>query len=119
MAGKLSLSMSPVLKWTDEKLKWNPKLHSGVNSLILPLEDIWYPKLDLTNPYSNTKLQTNDDAVRVYANGAVVMGKVFIYESICFINVQYYPFDTQVSRQTRMMSYLGVGNSFPSRHSSL
>jgi len=100
VAGKISISIAPTLLWVDEKLKWDPNSYSGIDTLVLPLEDIWFPKLDLLNPYTNTKIHTKDDTARVDANGQVFLGTVVILETTCFINVQYYPFDTQVRENT-------------------
>ena len=90
VAGKISISIAPTLLWVDEKLKWDPNSYSGIDTLVLPLEDIWFPKLDLTNPYTNTKIHTKDDTARVNANGQVFLGTVVILETTCVINVQYY-----------------------------
>ena len=100
VAGKISISIAPTLLWVDEKLKWDPNSYSGIDTLVLPLEDIWFPKLDLLNPYTNTKIHTKYDTARVDANGQVFLGTVVILETTCFINVQYYPFDTQVRENT-------------------
>jgi len=96
VSGKFSISTFPVFIWFDENLRWQANQHDGLQSLILPADDIWYPKLDLTNAYSDEDTEVKAGTVRVYSFGMVVMGQRKVMEATCTIDVEFYPFDTQV-----------------------
>ena len=117
VAGKISLSVNPDGVWVDEKLTWDPRVYGGIDTILLTLKDIWYPKLDLLNPYSNNIIYNPDDVIRVYSTGLMVMGKITIYDATCSINVQFYPFDTQVSEQMFIYNIIHNHLSLDNTHS--
>lgn len=92
--------------WKDDLITWDAKDYGGTYSTMLELDDIWYPKLVLTNPYSKLQdLGASWMTVR-FSNtgyGTFVPGAVF--ETICSVDVTYYPFDTQ----TCWMSFTSWG----------
>ena len=93
---KISVSIYPILIWFDENLRWQAKQHDEIQSLIFSADDIWYPKLDLTNAYSDTHTDIDMGTVRVYSFGMAVMAKRTVMRASWSIDVKYYPFDTQV-----------------------
>ena len=86
-----------MFSWTDEKLTWNTSQYADIVSMVFSIEDIWHPKLDLSNSFNNNYFHSNTDVVRVYSNGLTFYTKRIVLEAACGINVEFYPFDTQVS----------------------
>ena len=115
MSGKFSISTFPVFIWFDENLRWQANQHDGLQSLIFSADDIWYPKLDLTNAYSDEDTEVKAGTVRVYYFGMVVMAQRKVMEATCTIDVEYYPFDTQVYRIDFKTKYLALYSLYKSK----
>ena len=64
----------------------------------VPLADIWYPALVLSNPDASDVTIHEDDRmeVRLVFDGTVYLYPIGIFDSFCEIRINYFPFDTQV-----------------------
>ncbi|XP_068208684.1 neuronal acetylcholine receptor subunit alpha-7-like [Palaemon carinicauda] len=85
-----------IMKWMDNYMKWDPAEYNGTTVLRIPYRDIWYPDIILQNTaqadYYNTILSTN---AIIFSSGEVELVSHGIFESICGVDTQYYPFDQQ------------------------
>ncbi|CAJ0591570.1 unnamed protein product [Cylicocyclus nassatus] len=83
--------------WIDEFLQWNPSSYEGAREIFLSSSDIWIPEFSLyysLNFNDVVKLQSNND-VRVNHTGHVRYYIPFSSESLCKLDVKFFPFDTQ------------------------
>uniref|UniRef100_A0AAF5CYP8 Neurotransmitter-gated ion-channel ligand-binding domain-containing protein n=1 Tax=Strongyloides stercoralis TaxID=6248 RepID=A0AAF5CYP8_STRER len=93
----ISLSGSFELYWTDEFLRWNPSDYEGAEEIFLSSNDIWIPEFSLyysLNFNDAVKLQSNND-VRVNYTGSVRFFIPFSTNSLCQLNVAFFPYDIQ------------------------
>ncbi|CAO4382033.1 unnamed protein product [Caenorhabditis nigoni] len=83
--------------WEDEFLKWNPPSYEGAEEIFLSSSDIWIPEFSLyysLNFNDAVKLQSNND-IRVNYTGHVRYYIPFSSESLCKLDVKFFPFDVQ------------------------
>ena len=98
VSGKFSIVTMLTLVWQDQTLTWDSVKYGHVGSLMLPINDIWHPKLVLMNPSSNIDNMVQDwMSARVLSIGYVVFVPVTTIHSTCGVDITYFPFDTQVS----------------------
>ncbi|KAF7630819.1 hypothetical protein Mgra_00008919 [Meloidogyne graminicola] len=93
----ISLSGSFELYWQDEFLQWEPDTYEGATEIFLASTDIWIPEFSLyysVNFNDAVKLQSNND-VRVNYTGHVRYWIPFSTESLCSMDVKFFPFDIQ------------------------
>ncbi|VDN05438.1 unnamed protein product [Thelazia callipaeda] len=89
--------------WKDDFLQWNPKDYDGATEIFLSSNDIWIPEFSLYyrkgQTYSHhynqaVKLLSNND-VRVNYTGNVRYYLPYSTESLCKLDVKFFPFDIQ------------------------
>uniref|UniRef100_A0A0N4Z6V6 Neur_chan_LBD domain-containing protein n=1 Tax=Parastrongyloides trichosuri TaxID=131310 RepID=A0A0N4Z6V6_PARTI len=83
--------------WTDEFLRWNPTNYDGAEEIFLSSNDIWIPEFSLyysLNFNDAVKLQSNND-VRVNYTGSVRFFIPYSTNSLCQLNVAFFPYDIQ------------------------
>ncbi|CAK5087615.1 unnamed protein product [Meloidogyne enterolobii] len=83
--------------WQDEFLQWEPDTYEGATEIFLASTDIWIPEFSLyysVNFNDAVKLQSNND-VRVNFTGHVRYWIPFSTESLCSMDVKFFPFDIQ------------------------
>ncbi|XP_070570447.1 acetylcholine receptor subunit alpha-like [Ptychodera flava] len=82
-------------QWADYRLIWDPDNYTGITSVVLNFERLWYPDMALYNSADgNYDLQTSKNA-RVSSNGTVKIAPPAILTSPCVIHIEYFPFDVQ------------------------
>ena len=82
--------------WMDFRISWNPNLYRGINSLILPVIDVWTPEVILSNPSDSFEsLVTQRGFVQYQPNGNAFWISQSVFRVACAINIKYYPFDIQ------------------------
>ncbi|KAK3855131.1 hypothetical protein Pcinc_038439, partial [Petrolisthes cinctipes] len=85
-----------ITKWQDDYLYWDPKDYGGIERVRIPYYDIWHPDIILQNTaapnYEGGIINTN--AIISY-NGEVELTSHAVLDSICIMDVQWYPFDQQ------------------------
>lgn len=98
VTGEFSIVAVKGYTWQDQSLIWDPTDHNGVYNIVLPVSNVWYPKLTLVNPsHKVDKPVENWTDVRVTISGDMGMISVSLFRATCSIDATYYPFDTQVS----------------------
>ncbi|XP_029365133.1 5-hydroxytryptamine receptor 3A-like isoform X2 [Echeneis naucrates] len=86
---RLVSRLQATMAWVDPNLKWeNP---SNVTQVILPVDKIWTPDLQIKNGIVTT-VEHNSKDLLVYRNGTVKHTVVIITEVNCEINLFNYPF---------------------------
>ncbi|XP_068217896.1 uncharacterized protein [Palaemon carinicauda] len=90
-----------IMKWMDSYLSWDPAEYEDTRVIRVPYKDIWYPDIILMNTgdaeYDSSILNTN---AIVFHTGEVELLSHGIFNSICSLDVQYYPFDQQLCQLT-------------------
>ncbi|KAK8398928.1 hypothetical protein O3P69_004199 [Scylla paramamosain] len=90
------LSLEIIMKWQDKFMKWDPADYGGIKTIRVPYEKIWFPDIILQNTasasYEDGVLNTN---AIIYYTGEVELTSHAVLDSICIMDVQWYPFDEQ------------------------
>ncbi|PAV58878.1 hypothetical protein WR25_08874 [Diploscapter pachys] len=77
--------------------KWDPSSYEGATEIFLSSSDIWIPEFSLyysLNFNDAVKLQSNND-IRVNYTGNIRYYIPFSSESLCKLDVKFFPFDIQ------------------------
>ena len=85
------------LTWKDPSLSWETKpKYSNVSVIYLEQHQIWRPDFILLNSVENLKLLGSDKVgVTVKRDGTVIWEPGQTFVSLCEVNIQMYPFDSQ------------------------
>ncbi|CAF2512317.1 unnamed protein product [Rotaria sp. Silwood2] len=83
------------VEWQDFSFIWSPEDFDGVEYIQVPSELIWKPDLVLYNNADGDYQITTRSKAQVRYDGVVQWNPPMVFKSYCFINIQYYPFDTQ------------------------
>lgn len=81
--------------WMDSHLSWNKTEYDGVNSIYMKASTVWIPDIFITNAVEDQRLQQEDDILQVWSSGEVMWIPMRKLDTVCELNVQAYPFDTQ------------------------
>ncbi|XP_062574382.1 neuronal acetylcholine receptor subunit alpha-7-like [Saccostrea cucullata] len=87
------------LWWNDPRLVWNTSDYGGENQIVLPFKDLWTPDVTIFDSASETMMPGRREyRPIVLNNGTVIYLFPTIVDSICVIDVLYFPMDTQECR---------------------
>ncbi|VDL73549.1 unnamed protein product [Nippostrongylus brasiliensis] len=91
-----SFVISHVQRWHDPKLKWDPEKYNGLKQVVMPQSLVWVPKLFIYNSMDTKNMLTEDRYdVRVQHTGHVKINIPQFVTSLCRIDIDLFPFDTQ------------------------
>ncbi|XP_060067214.1 neuronal acetylcholine receptor subunit alpha-10-like [Ylistrum balloti] len=82
-------------RWTDCRLTWDPANYSDIDHLVLPYSRLWVPDLVLYDNAESALSGIKDFRAGVTHTGYISYNFPSILNSLCAINVRYFPFDTQ------------------------
>ncbi|KAL4233304.1 Neurotransmitter-gated ion-channel ligand binding domain [Mactra antiquata] len=83
--------------WTDEQLVWNPNSVGYTTVLYWPQSEIWTPEIAVKNAFGNSKNLGYDTLnTKIYYLGIVSWYPNQVFVTTCTIDVEYFPFDSQV-----------------------
>nr|AWJ68157.1 putative nicotinic acetylcholine receptor 6 [Hirudo verbana] len=105
-------------QWFDYRLTWHAEEYGGADRLFVPSDEIWLPDIVLYNSADGNftvKLMTK---ATIYSNGLVMWKPPAVYKSLCFIDVEFFPFDEQ-SCTLKIGSWTYDGYSVDIRHKDL
>uniref|UniRef100_A0A8C4ZCV1 Acetylcholine receptor subunit beta n=1 Tax=Gadus morhua TaxID=8049 RepID=A0A8C4ZCV1_GADMO len=103
---EMSTTVVMNLEWTDHRLSWKPKDHSGVDVLRIPSGKVWLPDIVLYNNNDGVFDVALQVHVQVYSSGRVTWSPPALYCSSCGVKVTYFPFDWQnCTMQFRSYTY--------------
>ncbi|XP_041369692.1 acetylcholine receptor non-alpha chain-like [Gigantopelta aegis] len=92
----LSLTAIWYTNWFDSRLQWDPNNYSYIEEIILSHKKIWKPSLIVKNEIKTSGLIDNTEGrARVFFDGFVLWSLPITMNTMCEIDVQNYPFDTQ------------------------
>ena len=94
--GEITTTMSLLLTWTDDNLKWDGLSQGNQYIIRVDPSKIWTPSVVLGNPGSSMEaiLDYNLKAL-VVNNGQVSFSGANVMTTICDIDITYFPFDVQ------------------------
>ncbi|XP_071830776.1 neuronal acetylcholine receptor subunit alpha-7-like isoform X3 [Apostichopus japonicus] len=87
------------MTWTDERMSWDPSNFSGVDLIHMYVDEIWIPKIFLSNSLSEEALgivNSERGSILLTSNGHVHLGAPVVQSTQCHIIITYFPFDTQL-----------------------
>ncbi|ESO88156.1 hypothetical protein LOTGIDRAFT_219547 [Lottia gigantea] len=83
------------LRWNDCQLVWNASEYGGIDSLVVPFEKIWTPDITLFDNAADELAGLKDYRPAVYPDGTVNYYFPTVIDSLCNVDVTYFPYDTQ------------------------
>lgn len=83
-------------EWYDLRLTWNPDDFGGETELHIPSEELWIPDIVVYNNADGDFVITMLTKATVYYDGRISWEPPAIYKTYCPIDVEYFPFDTQL-----------------------
>ncbi|KAM9816934.1 neuronal acetylcholine receptor subunit alpha-7-like [Neosynchiropus ocellatus] len=96
------------LMWTDSALQWDSEEYNGIKNLRFPYSQIWKPDILLYNSATEGFRSTYDTLVLVDASGKCSYIPPGIFNSVCKLDVRWFPFDIQTC-QIRLGSWTHSG----------
>ncbi|XP_065353610.1 neuronal acetylcholine receptor subunit alpha-2-like isoform X2 [Cloeon dipterum] len=82
--------------WEDQKMRWNPDNYSNLKALHVPYNELWIPDVVLYNSAIGNKINQHGTTYSiVYNNGSVLWVPPSIYETVCKMDLRFWPFDRQ------------------------
>ncbi|XP_038073910.1 acetylcholine receptor subunit beta-type unc-29-like [Patiria miniata] len=87
-----------IMEWYDYRIHWDPEMYGNLRFLSLGMDDIWTPKILLTNTASE-KIENpiQESVFRALASwdGNVTLEGPIIHETSCEMKMSHFPFDRQ------------------------
>ncbi|XP_041366453.1 neuronal acetylcholine receptor subunit alpha-10-like isoform X2 [Gigantopelta aegis] len=84
------------LNWFDCQLQWNASSYGGIDNVIVPYDMVWVPDITLYDNAGDGISGYKDYRVSISHTGHVSYNFPTIINSLCKVDVTYFPFDTQV-----------------------
>ncbi|XP_050401517.1 neuronal acetylcholine receptor subunit alpha-10 [Patella vulgata] len=91
----LTLNAWMRLAWFDCQLIWNVSEYGGIDNLVLPFQKIWTPDITLYDNAADELTGLKDYRPSVNSDGKVTYLFPTVIDSLCRVDVTYFPFDTQ------------------------
>lgn len=84
-----------VSRWTDPRLVWTPEKYDGIDAIVIPSAKIWLPDVVLENSArSYREQQTSLLSAHISKNGSVTWISDRQFETVCQIDLRYFPYDS-------------------------
>ena len=94
--GHISLSAVLQVTWIDQQTAWNVSTYNGIESFVLPQNEVWHPAITLVNPSDDVgKVGHASFTVRYSSTGHADWHPAVLIRTVCQLNPQYFPFDRQ------------------------
>jgi len=100
VAQKFTANLSVVMRWQDSRLA-----HDGPDSISMPLDDIWYPRIQALN--RQKLVSTLPSSVEVKPDGSVIRRQRFWGSFSQPLDLNLFPFDSQQLKVS--MANVGFG----------
>ncbi|XP_033102305.1 neuronal acetylcholine receptor subunit alpha-4-like [Anneissia japonica] len=85
-------------EWHDFKLTWDPEEYDGLESIRIPIEQLWRPDFVLyNNADGDYDMQFMTNAIVGY-KGDVFWMPPAIFKTSCLIEIEFFPFDEQLCK---------------------
>ena len=90
-----------IVQWNNDYVTWNPADYGGA-SLVTPRADkVWRPRLAMLNTMTELEPIAEENYIFIVASfdGSMFWYAAERFETFCRVDVTYFPFDIQVSKQ--------------------
>ena len=102
VSGILKMSASFILYWVDEIRNWNTTEYNGLDSIQLPIQNTWIPKIIIRNMviektfyYYDNDIDIKTTYVKYYNTGSARLIVTSVITMSCSANILLFPFDSQ------------------------
>lgn len=93
---EFSTYMLKILKWDDERFKWDPDKYGGIETLEASSMDIWVPEIRLLNSVEEEWAQKYlYMPCELNSNGSVSCVGWIVYRAKCSTDLKDWPYDAQ------------------------
>ncbi|GMR54310.1 hypothetical protein PMAYCL1PPCAC_24505, partial [Pristionchus mayeri] len=82
-------------RWFDSRLSWSPSLYGNISLMHVPGELLWLPDIILYNNAHGSPHVSAITKAEVRYDGRVTWTPPVVYNSMCKINVEWFPYDEQ------------------------
>lgn len=94
--GRICVTGSLMVRWSDDRLVWNPADYGGISKTRFTQSHTWTPPIVLSNAYDAIAMLGFDTAsTYIYSNGTIVWYPKQVMEASCDPDVTFFPFDQQ------------------------
>ncbi|XP_071802669.1 acetylcholine receptor subunit beta-like [Asterias amurensis] len=93
---ELSAKSVSNMGWEDKRLSWNTSEYSGMESIVVKANRVWYPNILILNAIGGSTLIPSDTEVLVTNEGAIFVRVSRYLSTTCYLNQELFPYDTQV-----------------------
>ncbi|XP_060595282.1 acetylcholine receptor subunit alpha-1-A-like [Ruditapes philippinarum] len=117
---ELSSTISLSMRWTDDRLSWDPREYGGVTEVYIPASAIWLPDITVHNTLSIPE-PVADQLVEVSSLGTVLYVNNVHARSYCPVTLEWFPRDQHTcdlifsswiySSKKMMMEFMHVNTS--------
>ena len=83
------------LSWHDKALSWNTSDSDGVEMVEMPVDSVWTPHMYISNSLDMKNLLADVSTVAISHDGFVATFLESVVETMCNLNLNKYPYDTQ------------------------
>ena len=102
VSGILKMSASFILYWSDEIRNWNTTEYNGLDSIQLPIQNTWIPKIIIRNMviektfyYYDNDIDIKTTYVKYYNTGSARLIVTSVITMSCSADILLFPFDSQ------------------------
>ena len=102
VSGILKMSASFILYWSDEIRNWNTTEYNGLDSIQLPIQNMWIPKIIIRNMviektlyYYDNDIDIKTTYVKYHNTGSAKLIATSVISMSCSANILLFPFDSQ------------------------
>ena len=102
VSGILKMSASFILYWSDEIRNWNTTEYNGLDSIQLPIQNTWIPKIIIKNMviektlyYYDNDIDIKTTYVKYYNTGSARLIATTVISMSCSADILLFPFDSQ------------------------
>ncbi|XP_070535134.1 neuronal acetylcholine receptor subunit alpha-2-like [Ptychodera flava] len=81
--------------WIDKRLSWNPSSHGDITKILVPSDLVWFPRVFLRNAFDGAVTPPPPPLYHVLSNGTVILISISQFDSHCYLDMQYFPWDRQ------------------------
>ncbi|XP_070535248.1 neuronal acetylcholine receptor subunit alpha-2-like [Ptychodera flava] len=81
--------------WIDKRLSWNPLSHGDITKILVPSDLVWFPRVFLRNAFDGAVTPPPPPLYHVFSNGTVISISISQFDSDCYLDMQYFPWDRQ------------------------
>ena len=102
VSGILKMSASFILYWSDQIRNWNTTEYNDLDSIQLPIQNTWIPKIIIRNMviektfyYYDNDIDIKTTYVKYSNTGCAKLIATSVISMSCSANILLFPFDTQ------------------------